>query len=67
MARLARGALAASAIDERSYVDLVTTELAKTAQIILLRQVLLEQQVALETLIGAGMPVVTLSPEVVRS
>jgi hypothetical protein len=56
MARSAAVAFAAGAIDERSYVDLATTDVAKAAQILTLQQVLLEQEVAIETSIGAGMP-----------
>jgi outer membrane protein TolC len=43
-------------IDERSYVDLVASRNAKQQEILALRLVLLEQQVALATLVGAGMP-----------
>lgn len=56
MARSAAVAFAAGTIDERSYVDLATTDVAKAAQILTLQQVLLEQEVAIETSIGAGMP-----------
>ncbi|MBS0515893.1 MAG: TolC family protein [Proteobacteria bacterium] len=43
-------------IDERSYVDLIASRNAKQQEILALRLVLLEQQVALATLVGAGMP-----------
>jgi outer membrane protein TolC len=43
-------------IDERSYVDLVASRNAKQQEILALRLVMLEQQVALATLVGAGMP-----------
>ena len=67
MARSAESALAQGGIDERSYVDLATTDIAKEVQIATLRQALLEQEVAIETNIGAGMPTLTLPPEEVRS
>jgi outer membrane protein TolC len=43
-------------IDERSYVDLVTSRNAKQQEILALQLVLLEQQDAIATLTGAGMP-----------
>jgi outer membrane protein TolC len=52
----AESAFASGNIDERSYVDLVTTDIAKAAQILLLEQALMEQEVAIETSIGAGLP-----------
>jgi hypothetical protein len=43
-------------IDERAYVDLVSANYAKQQAVITLEQLLLEQEVAIATLIGAGMP-----------
>jgi outer membrane protein TolC len=48
-------------IDERSYVDLMTTRNAKRQEILALELTLLEQQVAIATLVGAGMPQVALA------
>ena len=48
-------------IDERSYVDLQTTRNAKRQEILALELTLLEQQVAIATLVGAGMPQVALT------
>ncbi len=43
-------------LDERSYVDFVSAELAKEQEILGVEQSLLEQQIAVATLLGAGMP-----------
>lgn len=43
-------------LTELVYVDLVTARINKEIQVLSLRQALLDQQVALETLVGAGMP-----------
>jgi outer membrane protein TolC len=58
-------ALAAGNIDERGYVDLVTARLTKQQELIAVEQLIIEQQVAIATLIGAGMPRLMLpaSPE----
>ncbi len=48
-------------IDERSYVDLVTARNAKRQEILALELTLQEQQVAIATLVGAGMPPITLA------
>ena len=47
-------------IDMRSYVDLVAAALAKEQELIAREQLSLEQQVAIATLIGAGMPTVAI-------
>ena len=52
----AAAAFAAGNLDERGYLDLVMGGLAKDQEIIGLEQSLLEQQVAIATLVGAGMP-----------
>lgn len=43
-------------LDERSYIDLVTARNAKQQETLAMEQSLLQQQVAIATLIGAGMP-----------
>jgi len=44
-------------IDLRSYVDLAVAAQTRQTAIITLQQALLEQQVALDTLVGTGMPI----------
>jgi outer membrane protein TolC len=63
----AEAALRAGNIDERSYVDLVSARYAKQQQIVTLEQALLEQEVALATLVGAGLPPLILAQEEARS
>jgi hypothetical protein len=48
--------MTAGNIDERAYVDLVSANYAKQQAVLMLEQLLLEQEVAVTTLIGAGMP-----------
>jgi outer membrane protein TolC len=55
-AQQAESAMNAGNIDERAYVDLVSANYAKQQAILTLEQLLLEQEVAIATLIGAGMP-----------
>ena len=55
-ARLAEAALQAGNLDERSALDLITARVTKELEIANLTQSLLEQQVAIDTLVGAGMP-----------
>jgi outer membrane protein TolC len=55
-ANQAESAMNAGNIDERAYVDLVSANYAKQQAVLTLEQLLLEQQVAIATLIGAGMP-----------
>ena len=59
----AEAAFGAGAIADRSYVDLVSARYAKEQDLVTIEQTLLEQQVALATLTGAGMPPVALPPE----
>jgi outer membrane protein TolC len=63
LARQADAAFAAGNLDERGYVDLITTDLGKQEEIVVLQQSLLEQEVAIDTLIGAGMPNILLPAE----
>jgi outer membrane protein TolC len=55
-AEQAEGAMRAGNIDERAFVDLVSAYYAKQQAVLTLEQQLLEQEVAIATLIGAGMP-----------
>ena len=59
----AEAAFKAGNLDERSYVDLVSARLAKEQEIVTIEQSLLEQQVAIATLIGTGMPPISVPPE----
>jgi outer membrane protein TolC len=59
----AEAAFNAGNLDERSYVDLVGAQLTKEQEIVTIEQSLLDQQVAIATLIGAGMPVIALPRE----
>jgi len=47
-------------IDERAYVDLQMVKLARQQELVALEQQALEQQVAMATLTGAGMPAIAL-------
>jgi outer membrane protein TolC len=60
VARQAQAAFDAGNLTERSYVDFVTARLSTQEQVLALEQSLLEQRVALATLIGAGMPTITI-------
>ena len=51
-------AFADSNLDERAYVDLVTIRFAKERELMTLQLALLDRQIALQTLIGAGLPAV---------
>lgn len=62
-ANQAESAMNAGNIDERAYVDLVSANYAKKQDVIALEQLLLEQQVQIATLIGAGMPRATMPTE----
>jgi outer membrane protein TolC len=55
-AKQAESAMNAGNIDERAYVDLVSASYARQQAVLTLEQLLLEQEVAIATLIGAGMP-----------
>ena len=59
MAARGEEALRAGNLDERSYVELVAARLTHEQEIVTLDQSLLEQQVAIATLIGAGLPSLT--------
>lgn len=55
-AQRASNAFGASNLDERSYVDLVTNLYAKEQEVMTLELALLDRQVALQTLVGTGLP-----------
>lgn len=61
-ARRASNAFGASNLDERSFVDLVTNLYTKEQEIMTLELALLDRQVALQTLVGAGLPMVDTLP-----
>lgn len=52
----AESAYRAGNLDERGYVDIIVSTLAKEQELVTLEQLRLEQQVAISTLVGAGMP-----------
>ena len=58
-AERASAAFGASAIDERSFVDLVVNRFTKEQEVMNLEQALLTRQIAVQTLVGDGLPPVT--------
>ncbi len=65
-AHAATAALANHDIDERGYLDLVMTVSAKELEILTIEKSMLDQQVALATLIGAELPSITLPTDKVE-
>ncbi|MDB5461415.1 MAG: TolC family protein, partial [Caulobacteraceae bacterium] len=63
LAARAEAALTTHDIDQRAYADLVSLRLAKAGEILAVEQSLLEQRVAIATLVGAGLPVVADLPK----
>jgi outer membrane protein TolC len=57
-AHRAEAAFGASNLDERDYVDLVSNRFTKEQEIMTLELGLLDRQIAIQTLIGAGLPVI---------
>ncbi|MCY1171958.1 hypothetical protein D9M73_120840 [compost metagenome] len=57
-AERAQAAFGASNLDERGYVDLVSNRFAKEQDIMTLELALLDRQIALQTLVGDGLPAV---------
>lgn len=55
-AQRASNAFGASILDERSYVDLVVNRFTKEQEVATLELALLDRQIALQTLLGAGLP-----------
>ncbi|MDK4807523.1 MAG: TolC family protein [Novosphingobium aromaticivorans] len=62
-AERAAAAFGASNLDERGYVDLVSNRFSKEQEIMTLELALLDRQIAIQTLVGAGLPTVDLPPE----
>jgi outer membrane protein TolC len=52
----AEAAFNAGNLDERGYAELVAARLTKEEEIVTIEQAMLDQQVAIATLVGAGMP-----------
>lgn len=61
-AERASAAFGASNLDERSFVDLVVNRFTKEQEVMALELALLDRQVALQTLLGAGLPTVDTLP-----
>jgi outer membrane protein TolC len=59
----AEAALRTRDIDQRTYVDLANARLTRAAQVVTLEQTLREQQVAIATVVGAGLPSVQPPPQ----
>ena len=62
-AERAQAAFGASNLDERGYVDLVSNRFAKEQEIMTLELALLDRRIAIQTLVGAGLPAVDIAPE----
>lgn len=60
----AAAARGASAIDEAAFVDLITTRFSKEQDVMALELALQDRQVAVETLLGLGLPSVDTLPDV---
>jgi outer membrane protein TolC len=60
VASQAQAAFDAGDLDERSYVDLIAARLTKEQEIVTIEQSLLDQQVAIATLLGVGMPAIAI-------
>jgi len=56
----AQTAFGASNLDERGYVDLVSNRFTKEQEIMTLELALLDRQIAVQTLVGDGLPTVDL-------
>jgi outer membrane protein TolC len=59
----AQAAFGASNIDERGYVDLVSNRFTKEQEIMTLELALLDRQIAIQTLVGDGLPTIDLPAE----
>ncbi|NQE61700.1 TolC family protein [Caulobacter sp. RHG1] len=59
----AQTAFDAGRLDERGYVDLVSNRFAKDQEIMTLENALLDRQIAIETLVGDGLPTADLPAE----
>jgi hypothetical protein len=58
----AQAARARSAIDEAAFVDLISNSFTKEQDVMTLELALMDKQVALQTLVGAGLPAVDTLP-----
>lgn len=68
-ARHAEAAFGRNLLDERSFVDLLTARLAREQDIMTLEQQLLDRRIAIQTLVGDGLPAIPPSlpaPEATR-
>jgi outer membrane protein TolC len=54
-------------LDERTYVDTLSARIFKQQELVVIEQTLLQQQIAMATLVGAGMPAVTLPAQETQS
>jgi len=62
-AQRAESAFRAGDLDERSYIDVRSSDSAKNQEVLAMEQLLLEQQIAIATLIGAGLPAASLDAD----
>ncbi|WP_298252124.1 TolC family protein [Bradyrhizobium sp.] len=67
IAEKATAAFTQRTLDERAYVDIEVAHLTREREKIGLQQAMLEGQVGLATLVGAGMPQIEIEPEVPRA
>lgn len=63
IAEKTEAAFKAGAFDERAYVDIEVARLEREQEKVALQQALLEGQVGLATLVGAGLPRILIEPE----
>jgi outer membrane protein TolC len=61
-AERAAQAFGASNLDERGYIDLLSNRFAKEQEVMTLELALLDRQIALQTLVGAGLPTADIAP-----
>jgi outer membrane protein TolC len=65
-AEQAEAAYRAGDLDERGFVDILVAHSAKEQEVLTMEQNLLDQQVAIATLLGAGMPPTSFGDQAVR-
>jgi outer membrane protein TolC len=56
-------AFGTSTLDERSYIDLLSNRYTKEQDVMTLELALLDRQIALQTLLGIGLPAVDVAPQ----
>lgn len=66
-ARRAQSAFESGDIDERTYVDLISTRNSKRQEILALKLTLFEQDIAITALVGSGMPHVDFAEKTITS